>query len=140
MALVEMEGRYWGRGVSDNKGQHTINLGALAAVLKARGALGFNAKWLIEMGEETGSRGLREVCRDNRALLTADVFLASDRPRLTAQRPTIFLGSRGSASIDLWIDAREGGHRSGNWAVCSPARRFSSRTRCRLSQYRRDVS
>ena len=138
--LVEMEGRYWGRGVSDNKGQHTINLGALAAVLKARGALGFNAKWLIEMGEETGSRGLREVCRDNRALLTADVFLASDRPRLTAQRPTIFLGSRGSASIDLWIDAREGGHHSGNWAVCSPARRFSSRTRCRLSQTRRDVS
>ena len=60
--LVEMEGRYWGRGVADNKGQHTINLAALAAVLKARGALGFNAKWLIEMGEETGSRGLREVC------------------------------------------------------------------------------
>jgi acetylornithine deacetylase/succinyl-diaminopimelate desuccinylase-like protein len=121
--LVEMEGRYWGRGVSDNKGQHTINIGALAAVLKARGALGFNAKWLIEMGEETGSRGLREVCRDNRALLTADVFLASDGPRLSAERPTIFLGSRGSASIDLWIDAREGGHHSGNWGglLSSPA-------------------
>ena len=125
--LVEMEGRYWGRGVSDNKGQHTINIGALAAVLQARGALGFNAKWLIEMGEETGSRGLREVCRDNRALLTADVFLASDGPRLSAQRPTIFLGSRGSASIDLWIDAREGAHHSGNWGglLSSPAIQLS---------------
>jgi acetylornithine deacetylase/succinyl-diaminopimelate desuccinylase-like protein len=121
--LVEMEGCYWGRGVSDNKGQHTINIGALAAVLKARGALGFNAKWLIEMGEETGSCGLREVCGDNRALLTADVFLASDGPRLSARRPTIFLGSRGSASIDLWIDAREGAHHSGNWGglLSSPA-------------------
>src|SRR3954468_13582347 len=32
--LVEMDGRYWGRGVADNKGQHTVNLGALGAVLQ----------------------------------------------------------------------------------------------------------
>ena len=121
--LVEMDGRYWGRGVADNKGQHTINFAALAAVLHARGALGFNAKWLLEMGEETGSRGLREVCQANKALFAADVFIASDGPRLSADRPTIFLGSRGCASIDLWIDAREGGHHSGNWGglLSSPA-------------------
>jgi acetylornithine deacetylase/succinyl-diaminopimelate desuccinylase-like protein len=121
--LAEFDGRYWGRGVADNKGQHTINIAALAAVLAARGALGFNAKWLIEMGEETGSRGLREVCREHRALLAADVFIASDGPRLAADRPTIFLGSRGCASIDLWIDARDGGHHSGNWGglLSSPA-------------------
>ena len=59
--LVESEGRYWGRGTADNKGQHTINLAALAAVLEERGELGFNAKWLIEMGEEVGSGGLREL-------------------------------------------------------------------------------
>ena len=121
--LVEMGGCYWGRGVADNKGQHTINVAALAAVLKTRGRLGFNAKWIIEMGEETGSRGLREVCRDHHALFAADVFIASDGPRLAADRPTIFLGSRGCASIDLWIDAREGGHHSGNWGglLSSPA-------------------
>ena len=75
------------------------------------------------MGEETGSRGLREVCRDHHALFAADVFIASDGPRLAADRPTIFLGSRGCASIDLWIDAREGGHHSGNWGglLSSPA-------------------
>jgi acetylornithine deacetylase/succinyl-diaminopimelate desuccinylase-like protein len=118
-----MDGRYWGRGTADNKGQHTINLAALAAVLHTRGSLGFNAKWLIEMGEETGSRGLREVCQDNKALLVADVFIASDGPRLSADRPTIFLGSRGCASIDLWIDARASGHPSGNWGglLSSPA-------------------
>jgi acetylornithine deacetylase/succinyl-diaminopimelate desuccinylase-like protein len=121
--LVEKDGRYYGRGTADNKGQHTINLAALDAVLKARGSLGFNAKWLIEMGEETGSRGLREVCEANKALLNADVFIASDGPRLSADRPTIFLGSRGCAAIDIWIDAREGGHHSGNWGglLSSPA-------------------
>ena len=50
----------------------------------------------------------------------------SDGPRLAADRPTIFLGSRGCASIDLWIDAREGGHHSGNWGglLSSPAIRL----------------
>ena len=113
--LTELDGRYYGRGVVDNKGQHTINLGALDAVLKTRGRLGFNSKWLIEMGEEIGSPGLREVCSDYRALFSADVLIASDGPRLSTHRPTIYLGSRGAYSIDMWIDAREGGHHSGNW-------------------------
>jgi acetylornithine deacetylase/succinyl-diaminopimelate desuccinylase-like protein len=113
--LIETEGRYYGRGVADNKGQHTINLAAQAAVLAVRGRLGFNAKWLIEMGEEVGSPGLRELCADERDLLAADVLIASDGPRLSAGRPTIYLGTRGGMSIDLWIDAREGGHHSGNW-------------------------
>src|SRR5262249_57151901 len=38
-----------------------------------------------------------------------------DGPRLAAERPTVYLGSRGGYPIDLWIDAREGGHHSGNW-------------------------
>src|SRR4051812_47632449 len=56
--ITEHDGRLYGRGVADNKGQHTINLAALAAVLEVRGRLGFNAKWLLEMGEEVGSPGL----------------------------------------------------------------------------------
>src|SRR5712692_3160344 len=89
--LVERDGRYWGRGVVDNKGQHTINLAALAAVLAARGRLGFNAKWLIEMGEETGSPGLRELCAENRGLFAANVLIGSDGPRLAADRATLSL-------------------------------------------------
>jgi acetylornithine deacetylase/succinyl-diaminopimelate desuccinylase-like protein len=113
--LTQVDGRYYGRGTADNKGQHTVNLGALASTLATRGRLGFNAKWLIEMGEEIGSPGLRELCADRRDLLAADVLIASDGPRISAERPTVFLGSRGAYPIDLWIDAREGGHHSGNW-------------------------
>ncbi len=107
--------RLYGRGTADNKGQHTINLGALAATLAARGRLGFNLKVLIETGEEVGSPGLREVCAQNRDLLRADVLIASDGPRLTPDRPTIFLGSRGALNFDLTVDLRAGGHHSGNW-------------------------
>ena len=121
--MVATNERYYGRGVADNKGQHSINLAALGAVLATRGRLGFNIKWLIEMGEETGSPGLRELCSENRDLFKADLLVGSDGPRLSEERPTIFLGTRGAFLIDFTIDAREGGHHSGNWGglLSSPA-------------------
>src|SRR4030095_16407940 len=74
--------RWYGRGTADNKGQHTINLAALSCVIEARGRLGFNAKLLIEMGEELGSPGLRTACETRATELAADVLIASDGPRL----------------------------------------------------------
>jgi acetylornithine deacetylase/succinyl-diaminopimelate desuccinylase-like protein len=107
--------RIFGRGTADNKGQHTVNLGALAAVLKTKGSLGFNVKLLIEMSEEIGSVGLEQFCRQHKDRLKADVFIASDGPRLSPDRPTIFLGSRGVMNFDLELDLRQGAHHSGNW-------------------------
>ena len=108
--------KLYGRGSADNKGQHSINIAALAQVLKARGGrLGFNATWLVETGEETGSPGLAEFCAAQRAELAADVLIASDGPRLHAGEPTVFLGSRGVANFDLSLNLREGAHHSGNW-------------------------
>ena len=114
-AVTERDGKWYGRGTADNKGQHSINMGALKAVLETRGKLGFNAKYLIEMGEERGSPGLREICEQHSDKLSADLLIASDGPRLNAQRPTVFLGARGGITFDLVINAREGGHHSGNW-------------------------
>ena len=113
---LKQEGdRLYGRGAADNKGQLTINLGALAAVLEAEGRLGFNAKLLIEMGEEMGSPGLSQVCDRERDLLSADALIASDGPRFSPDRPTVFGGSRGVGNFDLTVDLREGAHHSGNW-------------------------
>jgi acetylornithine deacetylase/succinyl-diaminopimelate desuccinylase-like protein len=114
-ALTERDGRWYGRGVVDNKGQHILNFAAQRAVIAARGKLGFNAKWLIEMGEEMGSPGLAELCAQHKDLLSADVMIGSDGPRVSAERPTLFLGARGALLVDLSIEAREGGHHSGNW-------------------------
>ena len=107
--------RWYGRGTADNKGQHTINLAALSQVLHARGKLGFNTKLLLEVGEEVGSPGLRALCEREKELLRADLFVASDGPRLTATRPTLFLGSRGVLNFELRVDLREGAHHSGNF-------------------------
>ncbi len=121
--LTERDDRWFGRGVADNKGQHTINMAALRTVIETRDALGFNAKYLIEMGEETGSPGFHAFCRDHVDELAADILVASDGPRLRAEHPTVFLGARGALNFDLVVDAREGAHHSGNWGglISNPA-------------------
>lgn len=113
--LEQAGDRWYGRGSADNKGQHTINLAALGQVLAARGKLGFNAKLLLEMGEEVGSPGLKQTCQQRTRTLRSDVLIASDGPRLRSDLPTIFLGSRGAFNFDLVIELREGAHHSGNW-------------------------
>lgn len=113
--LVERDDRLYGRGSVDNKGQHSINIAALDAVISTRGKLGFNCKMLFETGEEIGSPGLREFCQNNQALLAADVFIASDGPRIDAECPTLFLGSRGAIDFELTVDLRDGDYHSGNW-------------------------
>jgi len=116
--------RVYGRGTADNKGQHSINMSALRAVREARGGrLGFNAKFIIETGEEIGSPDLRQVCESLRDELSADLFLASDGPRLSAERPTLFLGCRGGIRIHLDVNLRDGSHHSGNWGgvLANPA-------------------
>jgi acetylornithine deacetylase/succinyl-diaminopimelate desuccinylase-like protein len=112
--------RLYGRGTADNKGQHTINMAAMRAVLEERGHLGFNAKVMIEMGEENGSRGVREIIAANKQAFAADVFIGSDGPRVRADRPTISLGCRGGQSFDLICALHEGGHHSGNWGGALP--------------------
>jgi acetylornithine deacetylase/succinyl-diaminopimelate desuccinylase-like protein len=114
-AMTEKDGKWYGRGTADNKGQHAVNIMAIAALLAVRGSLGFNLKYLIEMGEESGSVGLKEVCAAHRDELEADVFIASDGPRLALERPTIFLGARGGMAFELEIQARENFQHSGNW-------------------------
>jgi len=121
---TQIDDRVYGRDTADNKGQHSINLAALRAVREARGGkLGFNAKFIVEMGEEIGSPDLNKVCASLRDELKADVFIGSDGPRLAADRPTVFLGCRGGIRIHLDVNLREGGHHSGNWGgvLANPA-------------------
>ena len=123
--VTERDGdRLYGRGTSDNKGQHTINMAALDAVGAERGgSLGFNAKFIIETGEEAGSKGLAELVAAHKSDFAADVLIASDGPRVKLDRPTMTLGCRGAINFDLVCDLREGGRHSGNWGglIANPA-------------------
>ena len=118
--VTDRDGRWYGRGTADNKGQHVINLAALEAVIAERGRLGFNVKLVLEMAEERGSRGLRAFVGANRDLLAADVLIASDGPRVDPSLPTIATGTRGTFHFDLAVRLREGGVHSGHWGGLTP--------------------
>ncbi|MEP3112825.1 M20 family metallopeptidase [Nisaea sp.] len=118
--LTEVGDRLYGRGIADNKGQHCVNIGGLAAVLKTRGKLGFNSKILIESGEECGSLGLSEFAELHKEKLKADFLISSDGPRFNASKPCVFMGSRGGYVFDITCDLREGAHHSGNWGGLLP--------------------
>ncbi|MGC2976189.1 M20/M25/M40 family metallo-hydrolase [Brevibacterium sp. FAM 25378] len=109
----------YGRGTADNKGQHSVNTVALRTVLDGLGVrdggLGFNVKVLMETAEEAGSKGLRSFAAAHAAELDADLFLASDGPRIAAEAPTLFLGSRGALNFRLVAHERDDSHHSGNW-------------------------
>lgn len=115
--------RLYGRGAADNKVQHLINIVSLGLLLRANGELGCNVKFIIEMGEEVGSPGLREFLSQQRDALAADVFISSDGPRLAAEIPTVFMGSRGVVDIDFSVHLRSNDLHSGNFGglVADPA-------------------
>lgn len=131
--LVEEDDRWYGRGTADNKGQHTINFAALEQVYLARNhQLGFNCKVLFEMGEEISSPGLAMIAKQYKEQLKADLFIASDGPRLSADRPTLFLGSRGCINFKLTINSRDQGYHSGNWGglLSNPATQLANAIAC----------
>ena len=114
--LTEEDGRWYGRGTADNKGQHALNIAALEAVLAERGGkLGFNVKIVLEMAEERGSKGLRDFVAAHADELAADVLIASDGPRVEPEVPTIATGTRGTFHFDLVMKLRPGGVHSGHW-------------------------
>ncbi len=113
--LTRRDDKWYGRGAADNKGQHAVNLAALHCVIREKGVLGFNVIVLIESGEEAGSPGLHQICKEEKESLKADVLIASDGPRIDPEVVTIFGGSRAVFNFDLTVNLRKGGHHSGNW-------------------------
>ncbi|MDP6390373.1 MAG: M20 family metallopeptidase [Alphaproteobacteria bacterium] len=113
---IEARGdKVYGRGVADNKGQHSAHMAALACVLEERDHLGFNHKFMIETGEENGSAGVNDIVEANKVDFAADFYLASDGPRIDVAKANISCGNRGAVNFDLVCELREGGHHSGNW-------------------------
>ncbi len=117
-----MGDKIYGRGVADNKGQHTLALNALGAVLDERdGKLGFNAKFIIETGEEQGSPGLQKIIENNADFLKCDIFLGFDGPRKSSKCMDLNLGCRGGIFFDLIVDhERPGAMHSGHWGGVLP--------------------
>lgn len=96
------DGKLWGRGTDDDKGQSFIQLKAFEIALH-RNLLNCNVKFLLEGGEEVGSPGLEEFCTRNKKKLAADIILVSDTSMVGRKTPSLTTGLRGLAYWEIEI-------------------------------------
>ncbi|HEU4327036.1 MAG TPA: M20/M25/M40 family metallo-hydrolase [Roseiflexaceae bacterium] len=114
------DGRIYGRGVGDNKGQHFAQLLALETLLACRGELPCNVLVLLDGEEEIGSPSLPDLVRDNRASLHADLVITSDGPVHKSGRALVECGCRGVLSFELRARGANRDLHSGNWGGVAP--------------------
>lgn len=119
---VVKDGRIWCRGADDDKGQLFMHAKAFET-LCATGTLPCNVKFMLEGEEEIGSGALYRFCEEHRDLLHADVILVSDTSMISMEIPSITVGLRGLAYMEVEVTGPDKDLHSGLFggAVANPA-------------------
>lgn len=119
--------RVFARSASDAKGPAAMLLTALD-IQAAEGLLQtHNVKVVMDFEEELGSPHLPAAVELHKDALAADMLLIYDGPRHTSNRPTLYFGARGIATISLTAFGPRRPQHSGTYGnyVPNPALRLS---------------
>jgi len=116
------EGRLWGRGVVDDKGQVYVHTKAIESFLKTVGELPINLKLIVEGEEEIGSVNLDALLRERAADLVADFVCVSDTAMFGRGIPSLCVGLRGLAYVEVFVEGPAMDLHSGSFggAVLNP--------------------
>jgi len=123
--------RIYGRGTSDVKGSTIIAFETVLAWLRVADGCPVNVKLFIEGEEEIGSPSLPTIVQQNRGLLAADAVLSADGGRALPGFPSLYVGARGLASLELTLTTASSDLHSG---------RFGGATRNAIAEMARLVS
>jgi acetylornithine deacetylase/succinyl-diaminopimelate desuccinylase-like protein len=118
------EGRLYGRGVVDDKGQVWVHVKAIEAFLRGgRGRLPINLKLIIEGEEEVGSPHLAELLRTHAAMLRADYVCVSDTAMYGRDIPSLCVGLRGLVHFEIRVRGPANDVHSGSFGggIANPA-------------------
>ncbi len=118
---IHPEGAIFARGSADDKGQFYMHIKAFEAMM-AENALPCNVKFMIEGEEEVGSDNLDKFVIENKDRLKADVILISDTHMISMQDPSITVGLRGMAYMEVEVTGANRDLHSGTYggAVANP--------------------
>jgi acetylornithine deacetylase/succinyl-diaminopimelate desuccinylase-like protein len=114
-------GRLYGRGAADDKAGIMAHVGALRALIDARGGdidLGVNL--FIEGEEEAGSASFAQFLRDNADALRADVIVVADSGNWDAVTPALTVSLRGNARFTMTVRTLEHASHSGMFGGAVP--------------------
>jgi acetylornithine deacetylase/succinyl-diaminopimelate desuccinylase-like protein len=99
---VIKDGKIYARGSCDDKGQFYMHVKALETMVQTN-SLACNIKFCIEGEEEIGSPNLGKFIAANKELLNCDVILISDTAMISMDTPSIDIGVRGLAYIQVEV-------------------------------------
>lgn len=115
------EGAIFARGSADDKGQFYMHIKAFEAMMQTSD-LACNVKFMIEGEEEVGSSNLETFVKENKALLKADAVLISDTHMISLEHPSVTVGLRGLAYMEVEVTGPNKDLHSGTFggAVANP--------------------
>jgi len=93
----------YGRGASDNKGQHLAHLKAVEAYLETGTELPCDITFVIEGEEEVGSTSLEGFLKQHRSELACDAVIVSDTGMPTPKHPALTYALRGIAAYEVIV-------------------------------------
>ena len=117
---VGEDGRWYGRGTADCKGNVIAHLTALRALKALDGSFPVGIKLLVEGSEEQGTEGLDRYVPDNADLLRADVICMVDAGNAAVGQPTLTTSLRGITDVDIKLDALDNAMHSGMFGGPAP--------------------
>jgi acetylornithine deacetylase/succinyl-diaminopimelate desuccinylase-like protein len=97
------EGKIFGRGAVDDKGQVLMHVAALEAHLRANGRLPLNVKVVIEGEEEIGSPHFEAFLARERERLACDAVVVSDTAVFAEDVPSLTVSLRGLVSWEVGV-------------------------------------
>ena len=118
--LTERDGRWYGRGSADCKGNIVMHLTALRALRQVNGGFPCTVKLICEGSEEQGTGGLEAFVPENVELLRADTILVVDTGNFAVGVPTLTTTLRGMTSIDVTLEALASPMHSGMFGGPAP--------------------
>jgi acetylornithine deacetylase/succinyl-diaminopimelate desuccinylase-like protein len=111
------------RGATDDKGQSFAHLKAVEAILKERGRLPVNVKFIVEGEEESGGAAIEAFVRDDAGRrLACDCVVISDSSMYGPGQPSVIYGLRGLAYMEVRVTGPNRDLHSGTYggAVSNP--------------------
>jgi len=97
------DGKLFARGAVDDKGQVYMHLKAVEAHLRTRGELPVNLRLLVEGEEEVGSSHFEQLVADLGDRLAADFAVVSDTGIFARGVPSLTVGLRGLAGVEVEV-------------------------------------
>jgi acetylornithine deacetylase/succinyl-diaminopimelate desuccinylase-like protein len=110
----------YARGACDDKGQTYILIKAVEGLLKQRGRLPINVKFLIEGEEEVGGEHIEAYVSTKPARLRADAAVICDTEMFAPELPTICVGLRGMVYGELFVEGANHDLHSGMYGGAAP--------------------